>query len=114
MRRVGEKGGRDMPDLATARCRIFPPIGIARLGNSSTEHFIGPEAPGVVPDAGGSFKDRSGRIKRQGARFRVYAFFADGTVEELNAEHCDVRTIEWSVSLANKKAGWYAFDGSRH
>jgi hypothetical protein len=26
--------------------KIFPPIGIARLGNSPNEFFIGPEIPG--------------------------------------------------------------------
>ena len=35
------------------RIRIHPGIGLARLGNSD-EFFIGPEAPGVVVDPGGS------------------------------------------------------------
>jgi hypothetical protein len=29
-----------------AYCKIHPGIGIARLGNSADEFFIGPEAPG--------------------------------------------------------------------
>jgi len=29
--------------------RIHPAIGIARLGDSPTDYFIGPEAPGVAP-----------------------------------------------------------------
>jgi hypothetical protein len=38
-------------------CRIHPGIGIARLGNSPTEFFIGPEASGEVANAGHTFKD---------------------------------------------------------
>jgi hypothetical protein len=34
-----------MPSIIT--CKIHPPIGIARIGNSPTELFIGREQPGV-------------------------------------------------------------------
>ena len=34
------------------RIRVYPGIGMARVGNSN-EFFIGPEAPGVVVDPGG-------------------------------------------------------------
>ena len=46
----------DRPDEATeeasqiAYCKIFPPLGIARLGNSPDGFFIGPEVAGLVPD----------------------------------------------------------------
>ena len=103
-----------MPELSTAYCKIFPPIGIARLGNSPTEHFVGPEAPGVVPEVAGGYKDRQGRIKRQAARFRLYAFFPDGTVEELTADHPEIQSVEWTVELANRKAQWHIFDGTRN
>ena len=63
-------------------CKIFPSIGIARLGNSPTEFFIGPETPRLAPNADGSFKDNEGRVKRQAARFRVYAFNEEGNVGE--------------------------------
>lgn len=97
---------------AYQHCKIFPPIGIARVGNSAEGYFIGPEAPGVPPDAGGSFKDGQGRIKRQAARFRVYAFGPAGEVEELSLVHPDVESIRWKVSLANLKATWYQFNGA--
>ena len=29
--------------------RIYPAIGIARIGNSETGYFLGPESPGIVP-----------------------------------------------------------------
>ena len=94
-------------------CKIFPPIGIARLGNSPTGFFIGPETPRLAPDADGSFKDSEGRVKRQAARFRVYAFNEQGEpVDELTADHPDVASIVWRVSLANKKAEWHRFEGT--
>jgi hypothetical protein len=87
-------------------CRIFPGIGVARLGNSP-EHFVGPEAPGrpFLPEGG--YKDRHGRVKRQAARFRIYGYDAAGqVVGEITAAEGD---ITWTVHLANKKAGWHEF-----
>jgi hypothetical protein len=98
--------------------RIHPAIGIARVGDSPDDYFVGPEAPGVLPTltrpdtpvlpAGqsGTYKDSASRIKRQGARFRVYEYTANGAgavtrVREITA--ADGR-IEWQVHLANRKA----------
>ena len=50
-------------------CKIHPGIGIARLGNSLTEYFIGPESQDCLPQPkGGLFKDKEGRVKRQAVR----------------------------------------------
>lgn len=88
---------------------IHPGIGIARLGNSPTDFFIGPEAPGEVPNQGRNYKDARGRVKRQAARFRVYAYDKQGTVlGELTT--ADAR-IDWQVHLANKKGSWFRFLG---
>src|SRR5260370_18908174 len=70
---------RREPRLSTveekiAYCQIYPGVGIARLGNSPDEYFVGPEAPGHPPKPLNAFKDPAGRIKRQAARFRLYAF----------------------------------------
>ena len=64
--------------LKIARLEIFPPIGIARVGDSGTsdneqsepkcpdiEYFYGPEVPGVDDHLFGSFRDPQGRIRRQ-------------------------------------------------
>jgi len=92
------------------RCAIHPGIGIARIGNSPDEYFIGPEIPGVTPAPPGGFKDAQGRIKRQVAKFRLYGLDQAGAVvAELTPDHPGV-TIAWSVHLANKKAAWYDFD----
>lgn len=88
-------------------CVIHPGLGVARLGNSPADFFIGPEAPGEVPKPAGGFKDSAGRIKRQAARFRVYGLNAAGTVvREVTA---DVGQVTWRVHLANRKAAWYQF-----
>jgi hypothetical protein len=101
----------DQSDKPVAYCSVFPNIGIARLGESD-EYFVGPEAPDHPPDPQGGFKDAAFRIKRQAARFRVYAFDADGNaLFELTSRN--TRSITWRVSLANKKASWYEFGGSQ-
>lgn len=97
-----------MSDNEIVRCGIHPGIGIARVGNSPTEYFVGPESPGVTPSPGADgYKDAQGRIKRQAARFRIYGLNSAGAfVKELTADDAD---ITWTVHLANKKAAWYEF-----
>jgi hypothetical protein len=98
-----------MSDIAY--CKIFPSIGIARVGDSPTEFFIGPEAPGCPPDPQGGFKDVGGQIKRQAARFRIYGFDEnDVVVKEITASTPGY-SVTWSVELANRKAAWFEFDG---
>ncbi len=41
------------------RCSIYPGIGVARLGNSTDEYFIGPEMPGQIPAPPGGFRGPS-------------------------------------------------------
>lgn len=87
---------------------IHPAIGIARVGNSPTEWFLGPEVPGPHPVPVDGFKDAEGRLKRQAARFRVYGLDAAGwVVGELTADDAE---ITWTAHLANTKAAWYDFD----
>lgn len=102
------------------RIRIHPGIGIARLGNSD-EFYIGPEAPGVVVDPGGSggpgpeggtYRDGQARLKRQAQRYRVYAYDADDKViAELTSDSGLVRSMRWRVHVRNMKAANYAFQG---
>src|SRR5689334_13064462 len=100
-----------MPEVAIAYCRIFPSIGVARLGDSPEDFFIGPEAPGIPPDPQDGFKDIEGRIKRQAARFRIYGYDAAGNViREITHVQPGVE-IAWTVQLANTKAAWNRFLG---
>jgi L-lysine 6-oxidase len=81
------------------RYQILPKIGVARVGNSPTEFYLGPEEIGGLPtecDQGGNpvlkngqrqqvsrFKDAAGAIKRQAAHFRVYRYDEAGTSQEV-------------------------------
>ena len=90
------------------RAAIHPAIGVARVGNSPDEYYLGPEIPGGMPIAPEGYKDRRGAVKRQAARFRVYGVDADGKiVRELTRKEAK---IQWTVHLANTKAAWYDFD----
>src|SRR5215212_3431558 len=81
--------------------KIHPAIGIARVGNSPDDFFIGPERIGEEPNPAGGFKDAQCRVKRQGARFRIFAHQDDGTVNEIDYAEAE---ITWNVHLVNKKA----------
>ena len=111
--------------------KIHPAIGTARLGNSA-EYYLAPESPGALPldpttgkpiysgpGAPGQniFHDASGALKKQAARFKVYAYDganpADpGARVQVGVTKIGGKTvtgIEWTVYLANKKASWFQF-----
>lgn len=97
--------------------RVYPPLGIARVGNAqgADEYVIAPEViggPATLPDGNparlvGDFRNSIGEIKRQVARFRIYAHLKDGSVTELTSASARIR---WRVAVANLKAGWYDFN----
>ncbi|QEH38127.1 L-lysine 6-oxidase [Aquisphaera giovannonii] len=99
----------DAPGDGIVKAVIYPPIGIARVGNSPDDYFIGPEVPDPPARPPGCYRDAEGRLKRQAARFRVYGVDARGRiVRDLTAKGSGA-TVRWSVKLANTKAAWYAF-----
>ncbi|KIJ65358.1 hypothetical protein HYDPIDRAFT_27377 [Hydnomerulius pinastri MD-312] len=104
--------------------KIYPPIGIARLGDSGfdldtgkpdgkMEWFLPSELPGtedMPDDLKGRFKDEKHRIKRQAVRFRVYAYDQSGKIlGEVTSDKG--YTITWSVHVANHKAAYLDFYG---
>lgn len=126
--------------------KIHPAIGIARLGNTDQDFYIAPEQPGALPiacDETGkeirkngkpvnvtNFKDPNdlSKIKKQAARFKIFAYEKEGEVEgkeiEVGGKYLflyqnavsaprivegTVTDIDWTVHLANKKASWYEF-----
>jgi hypothetical protein len=96
----------DLKSIVSAR--IHPAIGVARVGNSVDECFIGPETLCPTNREPGYYRDKYGRLKRQAARFRIYGYDADGrVVGELTSKNAE---ICWYVHVANKKAAWYDFD----
>ncbi|MCK1307641.1 LodA/GoxA family CTQ-dependent oxidase [Bradyrhizobium sp. 45] len=93
--------------MAIAYAKIFPPIGIARVGDSETDWFLAPESPNPKDSRPEHFRDAEGGLKRQAARFRIFAFDEDDrVVQEITSREAD---IEWTVALANKKAAWFPF-----
>lgn len=96
-----------MPSIQTIK--VHPAIGIARIGNSPSGFFVGPEIPGVRRRPAGGYRDTQGRIKRQAARFRLYGYDKNGKlVGEITTKHAK---ITWTVHVANKKAAWRQFAG---
>ena len=91
--------------------KIFPAIGVARLGNSPTVFFVGPEIPGDFSAPDGGYRDDRCRIKRQAARFRIFGYEGARLVKELTLDEPEVSSITWTVHIANKKASWRRFDG---
>lgn len=89
------------------QARIHPAIGVARVGNSD-DYFIGPEIPCRAQPPQGGFRDRTGRLKRQAARFHIYGYDGQGkVVAELTAANAG---IVWKAHVVNKKGFWYDFD----
>jgi L-Lysine epsilon oxidase N-terminal/L-lysine epsilon oxidase C-terminal domain len=87
--------------MAIQTIKIHPAIGIARIGNSP-DFFVGPELPGDRTPPGGGYKDAQCRLKRQAARFRLFAYDQNGTlVKELTAADGQ---ITWTAHLANTKS----------
>lgn len=97
----------NIKDRRIIRVAIHPGIGIARVGNSQNDYFIGPEV--IDPEFGeaGSSWDEKGALKRQGVRFRLYGYNSAGeVVRELTSDNAN---IIWKVHVVNKKAAWYRF-----
>ncbi|MFF5291197.1 LodA/GoxA family CTQ-dependent oxidase [Paractinoplanes globisporus] len=91
-----------------AYCAVHPAIGVARVGDSPDEYFLGPEVPGAE-ESPASYKDKAGRVKRQAARFRIFAYDdRDAVIGELTADDAE---IAWTVHLVNGKGAAKAFAG---
>ncbi|WP_299206701.1 CTQ-dependent lysine 6-oxidase LodA [uncultured Tateyamaria sp.] len=101
---------------------IHPRIGVARLGNSLTDFYLSPTETGGLPvacdewgnetpDAGPVtvFKDATGAIKRQAAKFHVFQKDDDGAERKVSLDDAEIDKIEWVAHVANKKPIWYTF-----
>ena len=85
--------------------KIFPSIGVARIGNcpddSPSGFYVGPEIPGSVIVPTNGYKDAQGRVRHQAARFRIYGWENGVFMGEITSS---VANITWTVELANTKA----------
>lgn len=120
--------------------RIHPAIGFARVGNS-TDYFLQPETVAAMPQPGQTVtgglpivkntekthitskdvRDSSGKLMRQGARFKIFQYPASSELsypsesgEEViinsMVDGKRVKDIIWTVHLANKKANCWEID----
>src|SRR5215471_18021646 len=92
--------------------KIFPSIGVARIGNnrssSPQDFYVGPEIPSTVIVPANGYKDSSGQVRRQAARFRIYGWENGVFMGEITSA---VANITWTVELANTKAAFNEFHG---
>jgi len=103
-----------MTNKPIRKIRIHPAIGVARLGNSPEEYFIGPEVPGVWP-AVSQYRDKEHCLKRQAARFRLFAYDGnDEVIGEITSQDPRVKSIRWTVHLRNTKPAGRRFEGVLH
>src|SRR5947209_3606048 len=88
--------------------RIYPGIGIARLGNSPDSFFLSPEIPNVGPleqhdddvvEPVKLFKDGSHKLRRQAARFRIFEVNRDAAGNETFSEIVEGKFKGTSVYL---------------
>jgi L-Lysine epsilon oxidase N-terminal/L-lysine epsilon oxidase C-terminal domain len=103
-----------MRNRTIKKIRIHPAIGVARLGNSPDKCFLGPEVPGIYPDAT-KYRDKEHCLKRQAARFRLFAYDEhDKVIGEITCDDQRVASIRWTVHLSNTKAAGPRFEGILH
>jgi hypothetical protein len=122
--------------------RIHPAIAFARVGNSE-DYYLAPETMAGVPVEGSNpplmgglpirrgtedetitdedLRDSSGALKRQAARFKIFAYSEDearnypaGTDQEIKiGDKIDGKTVTdiiWTVHVANKKANTFVLE----
>jgi len=100
----------------TKTYRIHPAVGFARVGNAPEAFYLEPTERGGLPTEPGPlgkehpvqhFKE-AGQVKRQAARFQVYREEPGQKPVALSLGD-GLKSISWTVHVANKKAAWYQF-----
>lgn len=94
--------------------RIYPSIGIARLGNGKAEKdqvIFTPEIPWAnLYETENNYFTADGALKKQAQRFYIYSCDENGKpIAKINPDDFD---IEWTAEVANKKPFWYDFNNS--
>ncbi|NEQ37393.1 MAG: hypothetical protein F6K40_14420 [Okeania sp. SIO3I5] len=94
--------------------RIYPSIGIARLGNGPAEKdqvVFSPEIPWAnLFETENEYLTDKGEIKKQAQRFYIYQCDDAGNpIKKIDPAEYE---IEWTAEVANKKPFWYNFNNS--
>ncbi|MFA0964562.1 LodA/GoxA family CTQ-dependent oxidase [Roseivirga sp. BDSF3-8] len=94
--------------------RIYPSIGIARVGNSQAKQndvVFAPEVPWAnLFDTDQEYLSDNGALRKQAQRFYIYECDDNGKpVRKIDPNQYD---IEWTAEVANKKPFWYDFNNS--
>lgn len=98
----------------SAQFRIYPSIGVARVGNGPAEQdqvIFSPEVPWAnLFETDNKYRTADGRVKKQAQRFYIYECDKDGKpIRPIDPADYD---IKWSAEVANKKPFWYDFNNS--
>jgi hypothetical protein len=100
--------------MTPPKFRIYPSIGIARMGNGPARKdqvIFSPEIPwDNLFDDDQEYRTKAGALKKQAQRFYIYECDSKGKpVRMISPAEYD---IDWSVEVANKKPFWYDFNNS--
>jgi hypothetical protein len=94
--------------------RIYPSIGIARMGNGKAEKndvVFSPEVPwDNLYETDRDYINEDGALKKQAQRFYIY--ICDDEGNPLRKISPDDYEIKWTAEVANKKPFWYDFNNS--
>ncbi|WP_237396073.1 LodA/GoxA family CTQ-dependent oxidase [Okeania sp. KiyG1] len=101
-------------NMENPKFRIYPSIGIARLGNGPAEKdqvIFSPEIPWAnLFETDNEYLTDKGEIKKQAQRFYIYQCDEAGNpIKKIDPAEYD---IEWTAEVANKKPFWYNFNNS--
>lgn len=94
------------------RFRIYPPLGIARVGNgpaTKDQVVFSPEVPWAnLFETDNHYLTDKGEVKKQAQRFYIYECDENGLpIKQIDPADY---TIKWSMEVANKKPFWYVFN----
>lgn len=100
----------------SSKYKIHPAIGIARVGDSQ-DYYIAPDTSGgrpteysTPPPEGVYFRDANQKLLRQAARFKIYEYSDQNPKGSVIVPGQNgVKSIEWTVWVASKKASWFQF-----
>ncbi|NET55651.1 MAG: hypothetical protein F6K47_05625 [Symploca sp. SIO2E6] len=98
--------------MENPKFRIYPSIGIARLGNGPAEKdqvIFSPEIPWAnLFETDNEYLTDQGEIKKQAQRFYIYQCDEAGNpIKKIDPAEYE---IEWTTEVANKKPFWYNFN----